>query len=113
MRSSLSARPRGQLRRARYSPRLRSRVRQRKGRSVGVPSSDSPFWALAGPATIRHGEPRYDATKLQSRRSRLRGAILMYGFLLGTSYGVSAGLIVYGIERDYISEDRAFTYIMA
>jgi hypothetical protein len=37
----------------------------------------------------------------------------MYGFLLGTSYGVSAGLIVYGIERDYISEDRAFTYIMA
>ncbi len=37
----------------------------------------------------------------------------MYGFLLGSSYGVSAGLIVYGIERDYISEDRAFTYIIA
>lgn len=37
----------------------------------------------------------------------------MFGFLLGSTYGVSAGLIVYGIERDYIAQGSALTYLIA
>lgn len=33
-------------------------------------------------------------------------------FLLGSAYAVSAGLIVYAIERDHISGGDAFKYIL-